>query len=99
LHYKYYFRMREVEDYTRGAALMGARRSQRSGRVSRRRPAPRSLPGVGKQRETQRGLNSNGGGHAIPSPMDALSAVLCSLHKPTLTRAPEAADGLGGLKL
>jgi len=35
LHYKYYFRMREVEDYTRGAALMGARRSRGRGRVAR----------------------------------------------------------------
>jgi len=39
LHYKYYFRMREVEEYTGGPAPVGARRARRRGRVSWPAPA------------------------------------------------------------
>ena len=51
MHYKYYFRMREVREYRAGPALMGARRSRRCGRVYRPRLALQSFPGVGKQTE------------------------------------------------
>jgi hypothetical protein len=39
LHYKYYIRMGGVEEYTRSPAPMGARRSQKRGRVSWPAPA------------------------------------------------------------
>ena len=39
------------------------------------------------------------GGHGVRSPEDALRANLCSLDKPTLSGAPEGAEGLDGLML